>query len=446
MVIERAPLLHHPPSFHNVRVLPPVLAAKYSRRTERLEMHHYLKKLVEERNSLTGLIQQLSDQAVSEDRQLTEAEAERQRGWQQRCAELDPLITEQNTYMQTQRSWAKMRDDLSANDADEAVDKLGGRTLATRAAGGGLVRQSSWGELFTSSNQFKNYDGTGSSGRVEVPGLFERAPIDTTTVPHPAHVFLPQPWTMTTPLLDVVGRETVSSGNVEWVIWPGSHPMAAVVAEGSLKPEAITAPTTASGTLQTVAHYKGITRQALEDIARIQQIVESSLRSGVLLKLEAMTADALNNDATIPEVTNPDLMTGIRIALGNVQAAGYASANAILLNPADFAALDIAVMGSTIAGPQLNSSFWGLRAIASGAVTKGTAYVGDFKTGLTLFERGSASVYLTDSHADFFLRNTLVILAETRALPVVTEPQAIQQVIVGPEVVAAGASAAGKTK
>lgn len=397
-------------------------------------MHFYLKKLVEERNSLTGLIQQLSDQAVTEDRQLTEAEAERQRGWQQRCAELDPLIAEQNNYMKTQRNWAAMRDELAQNDTDETVGNFSkGGALATRA-GAGIVRQASpasWGQLFTQSPQFKNYDGTGSSGRVEVPGIFERAPIDTTFLDVPPSFFAPQPWTMATPLLDAVGRETVSSGNVEWVIWPGSYPLAAVVAEGSLKPEASMAPTTQSGTLDTLAHYKGITRQALEDIPRIQQIVESSLRNGVLRKLEAITGDALVADTNIPEVTDPDLMTGIRVGLGNVQDAGYASANAVLMNPADFAALDIAVMGSTVAGPQLNSTFWGLRAIAAGAIPAGTAYVGDFKTGVTLFERGTASVYLTDSHADFFLRNTLVILAETRALSVVTEPQALQRVIVG---------------
>lgn len=394
-------------------------------------MHVYLKRLVDERNSLTGLIQQLNDQAASDDRQLSDAEAERQRGWQTRCAELDPLIKEQNDYLTTQRAWAKMQDDLQRNDVDDQP-RESGRTstaLATRQQGG-IVRQSaqSWGELFVNSPQFAKYDGTGSSGRVEVPGLFERAPIDTTFVDIPPSIFVPQPWTMTTPLLDAVGRETVASGNVEWVRWPGSYPLAGVVPESQLKPEATFAPTVESGTLDTLAHFKGITRQALEDIPRIQQIVESTLRGGVLRKLEELCATTLTADTNISTVTNDDLLAGIRVALGEVQADGYASANAVILNPADYAALDLAVMGATVAGPQLQQGFWGLRAIAAGAIPAGTAYVGDFKTGETLFERGAASVYLTDSHSDFFLRNTLVILAETRALAVVTEPTAIRKV------------------
>jgi hypothetical protein len=401
-------------------------------------VHHYLKKLVDERNSLTGLIQQLNDKAVSEDRQLSDAEAERQRGWQERCAELDPLIGEQNDYLSQQRAWAKLQDDLSKNDANELqpVNRSGMSTaLATRQPGGALVRQGGWGEAFTSSPVLQNYDGHGTSGVVVVGSVLdERAPIDTSFIDTPPSIFAATPWKMTTPLLDAIGRESVTSGNVEWVIWPGTYPLAAVVAEGALKPEATFAPTVRSGSLDTIAHDKGITRQALEDIPRIQQIVEGALRGGVLAKLEALAADALTTDATIATVENDDLMAGIRVALGNVQANGYASANAVLLNPADFADLDIAVMGATVAGPQLQNSFWGLRAIAAAAIPPGTAYVGDFKTGVTLFERGSTSLYVTDSHADYFLRNILVILAETRALAVVTEPLAIQKVtgVTGP--------------
>jgi HK97 family phage major capsid protein len=388
-------------------------------------MHLYLKKLVDERNALTGLMQQVDDKAVSDDRQLSDAESERMRGWQQRCGDLDREITEQNEYLTSQRAWAKLQDQLSTNDVDEPA-RRGSTAIATRAPA------TSWGELFTSSPAFQNYDGTGSSGRVEVPGLFTRAPIDSSFVDAPPHTFAPALWTMTTPLLDVIGRETVSSGNVEWIKWPAAYPEAGEVAEGALKPEADLAPEEQAAALKTYAHFKGITRQALEDFARIQQIIETALRGGVLRKLESATAGVLTDPANgIPVETNADLLTGIRVAIGNVQAAGYAQPNAILLNPADFAALDISVMGSTVAGPNVNTGFWGVRALAVGAVPAGTAYVGDFHTGVTLFERGAASVYMTDSHADYFVRNILVILAETRALPVVTEPAALYRVTVG---------------
>lgn len=242
-------------------------------------MHVYLKRLVDERNALAGLMQQLDDKAVSDERSLTEPEKERLRGWQARSAELDAEITEQNDYLNSQRAWANLQRQLSTSADDDSPAATGtSGAIATREAG------KSWGEIFTESAAFRNYDGVGSSGRVEVPGVFSRAAIDTSTLAVPPSVFAPPLWTMTTPLLDSVNREPVANGNVEWVKWPGSYPLAGVVAEGAAKPEADIAPTTDSATLQTVAHWKGITRQALEDIPRIQAIVENALRGGVLRK------------------------------------------------------------------------------------------------------------------------------------------------------------------
>lgn len=406
-------------------------------------MHVYLKKLVDERNALAGLMQQLSESAAADDRGLAEAEQERQRGWQKRCAELDREITDQNEYLKQQRDWAKLQSDLSLHAAEEAeqsaVAGRGGLALASRSPGrqsgsGGLVRSGSWGSLFTESAQFKNYDGTGSSGRVEVPSLFDRAPIDTTYVDTQPYIFNPTPWVMTTPLLDAINRETVSNGNVEWISWPGAYPEAGEVAEGAAKPEADFAPIENAAALKTVAHWKGITRQALDDIPRIQAIIEGTLRGGVLRKLESSAAAALTSNAEIATEQTTDLLAGIRVAIGTVESNGYARPNVILLNPSDFAELDISVMGGTVSGPQRQQGFWGVQAIGVGAIPVGDAYVGDLKTGLTLFERGAASLYLTDSHSDYFIRNILVLLAETRALPVVTEPQAIVKVTttVGP--------------
>ena len=132
----------------------------------------------------------------------------------------------------------------------------------------------------------------------------------------------------------------------------------------------------------------------------------------------------------IPTNAAPDLMTGIRVAIGNVQSRGYANPNAVLLNPADFADLDVAVMGATNNGPVRTGSVWGVPAIAVGAIPAGTAYVGDFSTAVTLFARDTVSAYMSDSHNDFFIKNLLVILAEQRALVAVTEPQAAESVTV----------------
>src|SRR5262249_7469695 len=150
----------------------------------------------------------------------------------------------------------------------------------------------------------------------------------------PPYYFQPTPWVMTTPLLDSLGRVTTNSGAVSWYTWPGAYPVAQVVPEGQTKPEADFTPTPHTAALETYAHYKALSRQALEDIPQIQSIIENALRGGILTALETAAATALAAAGSgIPVTTNPDLMTGVRIAIGNVQSRGYANPNAVLLNP-----------------------------------------------------------------------------------------------------------------
>jgi hypothetical protein len=100
----------------------------------------------------------------------------------------------------------------------------------------------------------------------------------------------------------------------------------------------------------------------------------------------------------------------------------------VLLNPADYAALDIAAIGNA-GGADRRAAFWGLRAVSVPGLTAGTAIVGD-PSGVTLFQRGSAQVLVADQHADLFLRNALVVLAETRVKSAVTEPAGLVKVTV----------------
>jgi hypothetical protein len=72
----------------------------------------------------------------------------------------------------------------------------------------------------------------------------------------------------------------------------------------------------------------------------------------------------------------------------------------------------------------------------------GTAYVGDFAQAVTVFDRGTTAVYLSDSHADNFIRNVLLLLAEIRALATVPEPQAAAKCSVG--ALATRSASAGK--
>lgn len=394
----------------------------------------YLRQLTAERDSLTAAASSLAETAATEGRDLTETESASLASMQTRCAQIDTQLTTYGEQVDATRAYAALRSRLSetTDDGSQPPPPNTGGRLATRAP----EPPHGWGAMFVASDAFRAYNGRGSSGEVELPGLFTRAasdPIMVSTFPGglPPYYFSPTPWRMTTPLLDALGRVTTNSGTVQWYTWPGAFPVAAVVPEGAAKPPADITPTPHTEALVTYAHYKALSRQALEDIPQIQSIVEGALRGGILTALEAAAAAELADVANgIPTNAAPDLMTGIRVAIGNVQSRGYANPNAVLLNPADFADLDVAVMGATNNGPVRTGSVWGVPAIAVGAIPAGTAYVGDFSTAVTLFARDAVSAYMSDSHNDFFIKNLLVILAEQRALVAVTEPQAAESVTV----------------
>jgi HK97 family phage major capsid protein len=407
----------------------------------------YLSRLTAERDSLTEMATTLAETATTEDRDLTDTERGSLAQWQTRCAEIDGQLTEYNAQAESARAYARLRSEID-NREDEAAPPTGSRALATRQANTPALVD--WGDAFVGSEAFRDYPGSGTSRRVEVPfDLEQRAAITLGDQPAGAlrpFVYTPANYTYQSPLLDVVGKVTTSANAVQWLQWtPNPQAAASVVAEGELKPEATMDEDLVSASLETYAHWKAISRQALEDVPQIRSIIEGRLRQGIVVALETAVATALNA-APIPPVTGSaaggdNLLGMIREGMATVQAAGYGAANAVLLNPADWAGIDVAIMGGTLGGPTVNNGFWGLRPIAVPSVPAGTAYVGNFATAVQLFTRSTADVFMTDSHADYFVRNLLLLLAEIRAKATVPDPQAAAKCTVG--AVAAAASPSG---
>jgi hypothetical protein len=60
--------------------------------------------------------------------------------------------------------------------------------------------------------------------------------------------------------------------------------------------------------------------------------------------------------------------------------------------------------------------------IRTRGLAAGTAIVGNWRLGATLYERMAPTVRSTDSHASLFISNTLVVLAEERIALAVHRP------------------------
>lgn len=382
-----------------------------------------LEQSAREIDEIKAAIRSIIDKASEEERDLTDMERERITTLTEAGEKKKSQAEFLHEQVVSERSWAKLRNDIEATKGDS----IGTRTTPSHTAPTGLETRG-WGESFIDSEAFKNYPGGGTSQRITVPmDLERRATITTSIVPQVPTMYSPPTYTFDSPLLNVCGKITTSGNAVSWVQWtPNPQAAASLVLEGDLKPEANMTATPQTASLATYAHHKEITRQALEDLPQIRSIVEGRLRQGIVVALEDAVIAALVA-ATLPAVTGASLLASIRVGISTVQSAGFVRPNAIVLNPADAAQIDVDMLTGTLNGAVVNGTYWGLPVIPSNDVAAGTAYVGDFGTGVQLFNRGQTDVYLSDSHADYFLRNILSLLAETRALATVPEPLALAE-------------------
>jgi hypothetical protein len=325
--------------------------------------------------------------------------------------------------------------------AQSAADALDGRIAkAARRADDRATetRPESWGQSFVRSDVFTSYAGRGTSPRLNldyetralptgisdlVAAGFKGATLSVdTTAPAPP-----------TPLLDVMTTVNVSTNAIEYVSWAKAAGGAAKVAEKATKPSVEYAPTVVPDTLDMIAVYTQLTRQLIEDQAAVRSYIDGALRADVMRAEEAEAAAVLAaaNLPTAPVVAGTTtLLEAIRVGIGTVQAAGY-NPNAVLLNPMDWAALDIAVMVESVDGPIRKAGFWGLATVAANSQPEGTATVGDFRTGTNHFVRSGVSLYVTDSHADTFLSNVFTLLAERRSKTAVIRPAAFCECTAG---------------
>lgn len=296
------------------------------------------------------------------------------------------------------------------------------------------------GSLFTRSRQFSGYAGVGSTGKYET-GLLTRAlPMKSASFAselNPMNAYRPGP-ALRTPLLNLVGGIPVAYGGFQVTTLQvkgtggaaGPNPVVPT-AEGVAKPSVEFEEKNVSVSLETLPVYTQVTRQALEDIPGLRARLDDKLTRLVLAAAEKRVADAILA-ATLPAVDGDgDLLAGIRNGIASVQEAGGVP-SVVLLNPLDWAAIDIGLLGKTLNGAVIAGSMWNVTPVASSNVTAGTAVVADIAAAVERYEKSSGvAVYITDSHANTFVENVFTILAELRDDPVVVDVTVAAKVTAG---------------
>jgi HK97 family phage major capsid protein len=223
---------------------------------------------------------------------------------------------------------------------------------------------------------------------------------------------------------------------------------------GGVKPESDLTFTEVSYPVRWIGHWTSLTRQNLEDAAFLEPYINQRLLTGIQRREDAQF---LNGNGTAPNLTGILQTSGIqtldstyftanpvatptanvnlnklRRAMRVIEFTALATPTFAVINPVDAENIDTLatttgeyLIGGPLAGRQRR--LWGLQVVESANIAAGTALVGD-GTMAAVVDRNQARIYTTDSHADYFIRNLFVILAEERVALAVFRPSAFAKV------------------
>lgn len=256
-------------------------------------------------------------------------------------------------------------------------------------------------------------------------------------------------------LRDLISQRVTGSDIVSYVRQTSISNAATPVAESNVttyagstgqvegkKPESAFAFETVTETVKTLAVWVPATKRALSDASQIRGIIDQELRADLEEHLEELMLEGdgtgeeftgiFNTTNTLTQAWDTDILKTTRKAITNLWVNGRSQATAWLMNPTDWETIDLLTNddGDYMFGGPMRmgvKTLWGIPVVESQAVTQGVGLLGNFKKAV-LWDREQASVQVSDSHADFFIRNMLAFLAEMRAAFGVIRPTAFVEV------------------
>lgn len=303
-----------------------------------------------------------------------------------------------------------------------------------------------WGEQFCKSDSYKAFaSGQATKARFEVKNTSTGS--DTNVAPDRKPGVVPGAAPMLT-LEAFLNSLPTNSNAIEFTKESAFTNNAAEAAEGAVRAESDLTWALINMPVSTVAHYARISRQLASDNVALAAYVESRLAYGVNRKVETQL---VSGNGTAPNIS------GI-LGSGNFTAHGYADANlgsslkklvlirkmmadswaagypadGILLNPADWATIEIDLL-TTAAGQTLYNVnaggqpfLFGVPVIQSVGMTADNVAVGAFRQAYTVYNREGVVITMSDSDSDNFTKGLITVQAERRLALATEVPGAVR--------------------
>ena len=343
-----------------------------------------------------------------------------------------------------------------SEDTKTALDTLGKeqRTLADRMLlleqkGTGMPDEKkgeTWGEQLIKNARYADFAG-GNMNKLRVDIKNTLVGSDTNVAPdrRPSIVggaFLPFSMEALLP------STPTSSNAIEFTKENVFTNSAAAALEGGQKAESSLTWTLVNMPISTIAHFIKISKQLSADAPALAAYVNTRMRYGVNQKVDTQL---VVGDGTAPNISgtydsgnytahgyaNADLGSTlkkyvlIRKIMADLYTAGY-PADAVVLNPADWAAMEIDAF-TTAAGQGLISldamgrpMLFGVPVVQSIGMAADTFQVGRFSEAYMVHNREGVVVEMSDSDGDNFQKNLITLRAERRLALATERPAAVR--------------------
>ena len=252
---------------------------------------------------------------------------------------------------------------------------------------------------------------------------------------------------------DLFPSRTTSAAVIEYFRMTGFTNNAAPVAERSgstfaAKPQSSFTFVGEQAPVRTLAHWEAAHRNVLADEPQLRSIIDNELLYGLRLQEDAqiLTGDGVGENLTgilatsgiqtynwSAGVVGDNKADAIRRA-ATLSFLAYYEPTGVVLHPNDWEDIELSkddngqylVAVSVAMGGE--PKLWRIPVVDTPAMTEGQALVGAFGTGAQLYDREQASIRISEQHADFFVRNAIVVLAEQRLALAVKRPEAFVKV------------------
>lgn len=256
---------------------------------------------------------------------------------------------------------------------------------------------------------------------------------------------------------DLFPTRTTTASIIEYFQMSGFTNAASTVPERNvgntafgLKPQSSIAFVGQQSPVRTLAHWEAIHRNVLADEPQLRSIIDNELLYGLRLIEDDQILNGNGIGENLLGIRNAGIQqyawsSGANTPVKDTKADAVRRAatlaylafyepTGVVVHPNDWEDIELTKnsQGTYLFAVSIQlggeARMWRMPVVDTPAMSEGHALVGAFGTGAQIYDREQANIRIAEQHADFFVRNAIVVLAEERLALAVKRPEAFVDV------------------